>query len=122
MQTVQTVQAFCGWYPAQLADNQDPLHDQRVELRRWVSEELLGEIQRLRDSPDGLDADPFIQAQDCEDDRSAHISATLTRTQGAAATVKLILGPAGGALPWRQTVTLLRSGEGWKIRKVRRRS
>jgi hypothetical protein len=96
------VRAFYSWYLAQLVANKDPWHSDRATLRRHVSPELLGEIQRKMESADGLEADYFIQAQDYDDDWPNHVAATLVLTQGKTAKVNLALG-ASAARPWKLT-------------------
>src|SRR5262249_28319473 len=58
-----TLIAFYHWYVAELAGHRDPLHDDRGKMESYVSKVLLQEIDRRVNSPDGLDADYFTQAQ-----------------------------------------------------------
>ena len=115
------VRHFYAWYLGRMVANQNPLQDERPALRHWVSDELLGEIQRRMDSPDGLDADYFLQAQDYDDAWLAQVAELKARSQGTQARVDLTLGPRS-AQPWRLTVTLVQGRDGWKIRRVRKRA
>ena len=108
---------FYSWYLGALAANRDPLRDDEATLARQVSAALMAEIRKKIASPDGLEADYFIQAQDYGEDWLHHIAVSPPKAVGAATQVDVDLG-AAKATRQRLLVTLVQEGGAWKIRKV----
>ena len=108
---------FYAWYLAELKSNRDPLNDDPTALSTKVSKALVREIQRRMASPDGLDADYFLQAQDYYDDWLDHVTAQAVRVSRSSATLHVDLG-ANPSTRHRLIVTLIREDARWKIRRV----
>jgi hypothetical protein len=111
--------AFYKWYLNQLEENHDPLRGDQKSLVPYVSASLLREITLKMQSPDGMDADYFIQAQDYLDDWLEHISTSDTRVQAGVATTVVSLGERPERR-YRLSVTLVKEAGVWKIRRVKR--
>jgi hypothetical protein len=108
---------FYAWYLAALQAHRDPFGDDAAGLARRVSAALVREIRQKMASPDGLDADYFLQAQDIDDGWLGHVSARPGKVGAATAVVFVDLGRAA-ATRQRLHVTLVREGGRWKISKV----
>lgn len=112
------VKEFYQWYLRSLKRNEDPFRQGLTTLRRYVSGELITELQRQRNSPDGMDADYFLQAQDWGEDWETNITVTGTEQRDAGASTVVALGPRESVLQQRLRVTLRRQAEGWQITAV----
>ena len=110
---------FYRWYLARLVASADPLRDDAAAMARQVSPVLLREIARRMASPQGMEADYFLQAQDYLDDWAAQVSTQVLDQRGNVATVVVQLGAASP--PWRLTVALVRDQGRWLIRRVDRK-
>lgn len=108
---------FYSWYLAALVANRDPLHDDPSGLSARVSAALIREIRIKLASPNGMEADYFIQAQDYADDWIGHIAVAPARGNAGAKVVFVVLG-AQPSTRQRLTVVLAKEGGAWKIRKV----
>jgi hypothetical protein len=111
--------SFYAWYLQQIAGNRDPLTARDPQLRTYVSAPLLREIRQRIASPDGLDADYFIRAQDYLDEWLGKIATSDTHVQGTTATTIVTLGDTPESRH-RLTVRLVREAGVWKIRRVQR--
>lgn len=109
------VREFYQWYLRALKRNEDPFRQGQATMRRYVSSELMTELQRQRNSPDGMEADYFLQAQDWGEDWETNISVSGTEQQDATASTVVALGPRESVLQQRLRVTLRRQADGWKI-------
>lgn len=58
-----TIRSFYHWYVTVLIANQDPTKN-RAEMKRFVTDRLRNEIDKMVKGPDGLDGDYFVDAQD----------------------------------------------------------
>ena len=67
------IRSFYKWYVHALNQNSDPFTKQRTIMRRYVSERLIQEIDKVAKGPDGLDGDYFIDAQDWDKDWEKNI-------------------------------------------------
>lgn len=113
------VREFYQWYLRSLNRNEDPFSQQGLTtMRRYVTSDRIAELQRQRNSPEGLDADYFLQAQDWADDWETHVSATGTEQRGATATTNVTLGAQGSEFRQRLRVTLQQQAESWQISRV----
>src|SRR5580704_8317338 len=110
---------FYNWYLNELDEHRDPLSGDQKTLVPYVTASLLHEITRTMESPGGIDADYFIQAQDYLDDWVQHISTSDTRLQPGFATTIVTLGGRPKA-QYRLSVTLQKESGVWKIRRVKR--
>ena len=59
---------FYIWYVGALLADRDPIDQDHGTLEKYVAPTMLAAITRRMASSDGLDSDPFIQAQDYVDD------------------------------------------------------
>jgi hypothetical protein len=112
-------QEFYEWYLRLLVESKDPMHDEAAVLSKYVSGTLVKEIERKIHSPDGMESDYFIRAQDYLDDWPSNVSVAAPHVNGATATVTVGLGAAKPSA-YRLTVTLVKEKGTWKIRKVAR--
>jgi Protein of unknown function (DUF3828) len=110
---------FYKWYLNELAQNHDPLSGGTKCLAPYVSASLLRQITRMMHSPDGMEADYFIQAQDYLDGWLHHVSTSDTKVQAGVATTIVTLGEKPEE-QYRLFVTLVREAGVWKIRRVKR--
>ena len=110
---------FYKWYLLEMKANHDPVSGDRKALAAYVSAPLLHEIEVRMKSPDGLDADYFIQAQDYLDDWVSSVSAKTTNMQSSTATTVVTLGGKPESL-YRLSVTWVKESGDWKIRRVKR--
>lgn len=111
------VKSFYSWYIAHFIKDQDPLHNDSKTVARYVSAELVKEIEGKIHSPDGLEADYFLQAQDYQDDWAGNISVSASHIAGLAATNDVILGATPATLQ-RLRIRLINESGTWRIRTV----
>jgi hypothetical protein len=109
--------AFYRWYLTELANHRDPLSQDRGKIESYVTKTLLQEIDRRINSPDGLDEDYFIRAQDYLDDWMKEIVVSDVRIQGQNASEIVTLG-ATKESRHRLALKLVNEGGSWKISKV----
>jgi hypothetical protein len=114
----QVAQAFYGWYLQELCADRNPIDGSPQVLQQYLSSALQAEIQAKIHSPDGLESDYFIKAQDYLGSWCKVVSARLLREHGSQAIVLVVLGDPGPET-WRLQVTLWREhGRAWRIRRV----
>lgn len=114
------IEQFYAWYLAALQRNGDPLSDDRSALAQRVSARLLREIQRRLDSPDGMEADYFLQAQDYDDQWIGHVRVGAIKTGARQARAMVDLG-SHPETRHRLQLSLVREDGLWKISQVARR-
>src|SRR4051812_39857233 len=68
------VQEFYTWYLDELSHNREPMTKKPAEMKKYVSAAMLADIQRRMKSADGLDADPFLAAQDFPEDWKGNVA------------------------------------------------
>lgn len=113
----ESIRSFYRWYVTELVANHNPL-DNRKELKRFATERLLKEIDRMKKGPDGLDGDYFVDAQDFDDLWAKNITVTDVKISGTKATAEVLL--AGKAdMRRRLHVSLVKEGSVWKVDKVK---
>lgn len=108
-----TVQDYYEWYLNELIHGREPVKEKPPELKKYVSSGMLAEIARRQKSPEGLEADPFIEAQDFTHDWVLNIA---TQQKGAT-TVVVTLGKVVVNRN-RLQVEVRNEGGAWKIAKV----
>jgi len=110
---------FYRWYVTNLVANRDPMK-QRGEIRRYATERLLKEIDKMVKGPDGLDGDYFVDAQDFDPQWAKNISISPVQTHGDRSTALVHLNGSKGM---RKTlfVHLAKEGGTWKVDKVQGR-
>ncbi len=111
------IRDFYKWYMHCLNQNTDPLEKQRATLRKYVTGRLLQEIDKVKNGPDGLDADPFLDAQDWDNDWEKNIAVSSVVSSKTIATAQVTL--SGKVMASRKLkVTLKQERGAWKIDKV----
>lgn len=115
----ESIRGFYRWYVTVLLANQDPMK-QRAEMKRFATERLLKEIDRMKKGPDGLDGDYFVDAQDFDEQWAKKISVSNVKIEGATASAHVLLdGPEG--MRKKLAVQLVNDAGAWKIDKVQGR-
>jgi hypothetical protein len=118
-QITAAVTDFYRWYLGAFAKDQVPIKTDRARMEAHVTKELLQQIDKQMKSPDGLDADYFLKAQDYMDDWSSNIALSRIRVNGDAATATLTLG-ATKESKHLLAVRLVHENDTWKISRVSR--
>jgi ABC-type transporter MlaC component len=113
----QATKAFYEWYLKELAADKDPISDELPALREHVSAQLIKQIERKRRSPDGMEVDYFLQAQDYLDDWLTRVVVKQSQTNRITAKVDTTLGEKPDDIR-RLRITLVRESGAWKIRDV----
>lgn len=110
---------FYKWYLHALSTDEEPLINDKACLANYVSKALMSELEARMQSEEGLDADYFIKAQDYLDDWEENISTQIQPVKGSMKEVVVTLGATQESLH-RLSVTLVREGNDWKIRKIKK--
>ena len=110
---------FYRWYLKELAENHDPIGQDQKFLAPYVSASLLRAIEKMRKSPEGMDADYFLKAQDYLDGWVHHVSTSGTKLQTGYATTVVMLGEKSEEQR-RLLVTMVKESGVWKVRRVQR--
>jgi tartrate dehydratase alpha subunit/fumarate hydratase class I-like protein len=114
-----TIRSFYRWYVTELIANRNPMENRR-ELRRFATERLLKEIDRMKKGADGLGGDYFLDAQDFDNLWAKNISVLDVKITGMKATAEVLLA-GQGEMRRRLKVSLVKDGTVWKIDKVQGR-
>ena len=89
-----SIRSFYRWYVTELIANRNPMEN-RKELKRFATERLLKEIDRMKKGPDGLDGDYFVDAQDFDDLWAKNITVSDVKISGTKATAEVLLAGKG---------------------------
>lgn len=112
------IRNFYKWYVQSLNQDAEPLEKQRTILRKYVTERLIREIDKIMKGPDGLDADPFLDAQDWDKDWGKNIFVSSMVSSKGIATAQVTL--SGNLMPnHKLRVTLKQEKDVWKIDSVK---
>jgi Protein of unknown function (DUF3828) len=112
------IRNFYEWYVHSLNQNAEPLEKQRTILKKYVTERLIREIDKIMKGPDGLDADPFLDAQDWDKDWGKDIAVSSIVSSKGIATAQVTLN--GNLIPnHKLRVTLKQERDVWKIDKIK---
>ena len=115
----ESIRSFYGWYVRALVANRDPMR-QRAEMKRFATDRLLKEIDKMKKGPEGLNGDYFLDAQDFDEQWAKKISVSNVKIEGAKATTHVLLdGPEG--MRKKLVVQLIHEAGSWKIDKVQGR-
>ena len=115
----ESIRSFYGWYVTALVANRDPMK-QRAEMKRFATDRLLKEIDKMKKGPEGLNGDYFLDAQDFDEQWAKKISVSNVKIEGAKATTHVLLdGPDG--MRKKLVVQLINDAGSWKIDKVQGR-
>jgi hypothetical protein len=107
---------FYQFYVKAVSANANPLKTDKAKMAAYVAPALLQEIEKKSKSPDGLDADYFLQAQDVMEDWATHVQSKIKTENNSEATIEVTLG---NKEKYHLAVSMLKSAGGWKIRKVK---
>ncbi len=110
------IRNFYRWYVTNLVANRDPMK-QRAEIRRYATERLLKEIDKMVKGPDGLDGDYFVDAQDFDAAWARNISISDVKIQGDKSTARVLLN-GGKGMRKKLFVRLAMESGSWKVDKV----
>jgi Protein of unknown function (DUF3828) len=110
------IRGFYHWYVTNLVVNRDPMK-QRNEMRRYATERLLKEIDKMVKGPDGLDGDYFTDAQDFDPLWAKNISISGVKTTGDKSSAVVLLDEAKG-MRKKLRVDLVKDKGAWKVDKV----
>ena len=113
------VEAFYKWYLSSLRQNREPLTQDEATLKKYVTSALIDKIKKQMNSPDGLEADWFLQAQDYLDDWESNVSAAKAVIKGTEATTTVTLG-AKDDTKHKLRVRLKKILGDWKIAGVQK--
>jgi Protein of unknown function (DUF3828) len=114
-----TIHSFYRWYVTELIANHNPMEN-RKELRRFTTERLLKEIDRMKKGPDGLDGDYFVDAQDFDNLWAKNVTVSDVKMSGTKATAEVLLA-GKGEMRRRLKISLVNDGGIWKVDKVQGR-
>jgi hypothetical protein len=113
------IRNFYRWYVTNLVANRDPMK-QRREIRRYATERLLKEIDKIVKGPDGLDGDYFVDAQDFDPQWAKNISISDVQIHGDKSTALVRLNGSEG-MRKKLLVHLAKEAGIWKVDKVQGR-
>ena len=113
------IRNFYNWYVTTLVTNRDPMK-QRKEIRRYATEHLLKEIDKMEKGPNGLDGDYFVDAQDFDPLWAKNISISNLQTHGDKSSARVLLNGAK-SMQKKLLVHLVKEGGTWKVDKVQGR-
>lgn len=113
----ESLRSFYRWYVTELVANRNPM-DNRKALRRFATERLLKEIDRMKKGPDGLDGDYFVDAQDFDALWAKNITVSDVKISGTKATARVLLAGKGD-MRRRLQVSLVKDDSIWKVDKVK---
>jgi len=113
------VRGFYRWYVTALIANKQPMEN-RKEMKRFVTERLLSEIDKMKKGPDGLDGDYFLDAQDFDNLWAKNITVSDLKVSGKNASAEVLLA-GKGKMRRKLKVNLVSDGTAWKIDKVQGR-
>ncbi len=112
----QVIRDFYRWYVDALVVDRDPF-EARADLQRYASERFLKEIDAQRASPDGLDADPFLSAQDFDKEWAKNVVVSELAIKEKRATAKVELKGTEMSTQLKLSLTQ-EEGGAWKIDSV----
>ena len=110
------IRGFYRWYVTALIANKQPMEN-RKEMKRFVTERLLSEIDKMKKGPDGLDGDYFLDAQDFDNLWAKNIAVSDLKVSGKNASAEVLLA-GKGEMRRKLKVNLVSDGTAWKIDKV----
>jgi len=115
----EAIRNFYRWYVGELIANRDPLAN-RSQLKRFVTERLVKEINGMKKGPEGLNGDYFVDAQDFDDLWARNITVSDVKISGTKAPAEVLLAGKPD-MRRRLEVSLANDGGAWKVDKVKGR-
>jgi hypothetical protein len=117
-----TVKAFYKWYVHALNQNvAEPLKSDKAMARKYVTASFLHRIEKASAREEGLNADPFLSAQDFDKAWENNIVIKKTSTTGATSTVNAVL-PSKQMGDQKLKIIMKKEGGLWKIDQVNERN
>ena len=113
-----TIRTFYRWYVTVLIASQDPMKN-RAAMKRFVTDRLRNEIDKMVKGPDGLDGDYFVDAQDFDNKWAKSISVSNLKIRGTNATADVLLAGSNKMMNKRLSLDLVNDAGAWKIDKVK---
>jgi hypothetical protein len=110
------IRNFYHWYVTNLVANREPMK-QRSEIRRYATERLLRQIDKMAKGPEGLDGDYFVDAQDFDPLWAKNISISDVQVHGDKSNARVLLNGSKG-MRKQLFVHLLKESGTWKVDKV----
>jgi hypothetical protein len=110
------IRNFYRWYVTNLVANRGPMK-QRGEIRRYATERLLKEIDKMVKGPDGLDGDYFVDAQDFDPLWAKNIAISERKTRGDKSSARVLLN-GSKSMRKKLIVHLVQENGTWKVDKV----
>jgi hypothetical protein len=107
------VKDFYRWYIDRLNKNRDPLRDEKLALKKYLTPEFFKKAPKLLEQ---TGADVFICAQDWDKDWGKNASISKPYIQGSVATLNVTL--AGNLMNHKLKVIMRRLDGTWKIDKI----
>ncbi len=89
-------------------------------MKRFVTDRLRNEIDKMVKGPDGLDGDYFVDAQDFDNKWAKNIAVSNVKISGTKATADVVLTGSESMIK-RLSLRLVNQGGAWKIDKVQGR-
>jgi hypothetical protein len=108
---------FYRWYLKELSKNRDPLTDSAAAMKTYVSGKTLQKLRRMINSPDGMEADYFIQTQDYMDEWLQPPKSQIKRISDTHSELTITLGEHTKN-KYQLSVAMLKEESRWKISKV----
>ena len=113
----ETIRAFYHWYMTAVIAGESPMQTKRREIKQFVTNRFLNEIDQTTKEDKGVGADPFLQSQDTDDAWKSNIVVSSLKTTGSTATAKVEL--KGKDLSRKLSVSLVREQGTWKLDQVK---
>jgi hypothetical protein len=118
---VSTVRAFYKWYVHALNhDVAEPISADKATARKYVTTSFLARIKKASEREEGLNADPFLSAQDWDKKWETNIVIAKTSTTGTTSVVNAVL-PSKQMGDQNLKIILKKQGGVWKIDQVNER-
>jgi len=108
--------SFYGWYLRELNAGQDPFK-KKGEMGKYVTARLIGQLTKMMNSPDGLDYDYFLNAQDYDESWEKHMTVSKPVVGQATATLNVTFKWDASTVI-RLKVTMKQEKQAWKIDRV----
>src|SRR5207237_9509830 len=70
----EAVRNFYAWYVHQVVNGSRPLEKEREQMRKFVTEGLLSQINKVPKGPGGVDGAVFLNAQEADADGGKHVA------------------------------------------------
>ena len=113
----ESIRAFYHWYMGIVIAGKSPMETSRSEMKKFVTERFLNEIDQTSKETNGLGADPFLQSQDTDNDWQTNIIVSKLQTTGSTATAQVEL--KGKDLSRKLSVSLVQEQGTWKLDQVK---